>query len=192
MTPTSTAPENREAIMDRMRRGVLVSILALSCSSGGMGGSTTQCEPVPGDAVPFDPEEKGILVGAFRVIEVRTSWPVVSVDTVTLTLELATSEQQAEAAEVRIANLAREISHLGHYQWEYGAPLGAEVSGDTIYRGCRSCFDGLTRVSLVEWVSETGLWGRWQDEDGFAAYFDQDGRQLPEPAGHFCAERLGG
>jgi hypothetical protein len=68
------------------------------------------------------------------------------------------------------------------------------TEGSTLVVGCdfRMCFDGSPDYLTVEQVDDRGFSGSWANaQSGNTRAFDKTGRMLPDPAGVFCARRVG-
>ena len=65
------------------------------------------------------------------------------------------------------------------------------VDGHNFYLGCRVCLDASPVRFGIERVAATGFWGHWEDpQTGISRVYDTAGRELPNPAGIYCAVRV--
>lgn len=63
---------------------------------------------------------------------------------------------------------------------------------DMLYLGCRVCLDASPIYFSIEHMAATGFWGHWEDrQTGLYRIYDTAGRPLPNPAGIYCAVRVG-
>lgn len=101
----------------------------------------------------------------------------------------------------RVADRVRGLGHqprrdlrlLGEWRWNSKYPAEkAEWDAGTLYLGCRDCLDASPDYLRIEAVTATGFWGTWiNHQSGIAHVVDDKGKPLPDPAGYFCAARLG-
>ena len=62
---------------------------------------------------------------------------------------------------------------------------------DMLYLGCRMCLDASPTYFSIEHMAATGFWGHWEDrQTGLYRVIDTAGRELPNPAGIYCAVRV--
>ena len=140
---------------------------------------------------PLTSERVESLAGKFRLIQITTSFasdPVVS----ELELVVADSVVRARASERRLGHSPRRDLRLtGTRRWNRGQPVvPAEWDGDTLFLGCRDCLDGSPERLHVRAITPAGLWGSWVDyQTGIGRVLDRNRKELPNPAGYFCAKR---
>jgi hypothetical protein len=67
-----------------------------------------------------------------------------------------------------------------------------EVEGEVLYVGCRMCMDASPNHYQITWVLDSAFGGTWENfQTGIWRVYDSaSGRELPNPAGYFCARRL--
>jgi hypothetical protein len=65
------------------------------------------------------------------------------------------------------------------------------IEGHNLYVGCRVCLDASPLRFGIERIASGGFWGHWEDpQTGLYRMYDTAGRELPKPAGIYCAVRL--
>ena len=179
-----------------MRKIAFVVLLAATaCMSTRFRSATAGCsENPPSDATPLTSEQVSSLAGKFRVTQITTSFasePAVS----ELELLVADSVTRARASERRLGHSPRRDLRLtGTWRWNRDQRAEpAEWDGDTLFLGCRDCLDGSPERLRVRAIAPAQLWGSWVDyQIGIVRVFDRNGKELPNPAGYFCATRISG
>jgi hypothetical protein len=67
---------------------------------------------------------------------------------------------------------------------------GVVVEGEILYR-CYICLDISPVLYRLTWVTDSAFGGTWEDrQTGISRVYDSTGRELPNPAGHYCARRV--
>jgi len=190
-----------------MRTGTLSALLlglAAACAprpapTAGIAAGACRPEP-PAGAGPLTPERAPWLAGRFRLITVTTSQGRAyrhAAET-GLTLRMADSLERAAATARGVGHAPRRaLQFVGRWRWapdsEAQQPDLAEVDAGVLYLGCRDCLDGSPWHLQITAVSPAGFWGTWRDyQTGTVRAVDGRGRELPDPAGFFCAVREAG
>jgi len=64
-------------------------------------------------------------------------------------------------------------------------------STQLIFGFCQTCFDAQWVYYTITEVRPNGFIGHWVDpQTGIGKLVDRKGRELPNPEGYFCAERI--
>lgn len=150
------------------------------------------------EALPLDTLLQ--LAGKYKFVTVATSsgldrTPVVG----DLTLEAADTLQRFY--ERRLSGWVRNGDRplVGELTWHYDdgnvkteSVVVQRSSGDTelITGVCGNCADAMLRYYRITVLRAGGFAGTWHDpQTGIGRVVDRAGRELPDPEGHFCANR---
>jgi hypothetical protein len=67
---------------------------------------------------------------------------------------------------------------------------GVVVKGVVLYRK-DLCLDCSPVLYQLTWMTDSAFGGTWEDrQTGLYRVYDSTGRELPNPAGHYCARRV--
>lgn len=139
------------------------------------------------------------LAGDYELVQVRTQ-PVGGVTT-SGRLHLAPQDSLTRAGSV--GGAVRDL--VGWLDLREGNPAwrsnvasrdpsqgGVVLAGEHLRLGRQGFLDGYTEHLTITAVSPDGFWGWWKGEPGLeVAAEPATGRVLPDPAGYFCAVRIG-
>jgi hypothetical protein len=179
----------------RRRLAVVLSLLWLGLGLTSLRAQELECSRGPPSlSVSYDRAQPERLEGRFRLTLVRVSYEGDGAESLSeLSLRRATPPEREEARREGLGYWPRNVTHVGTWSWsEEYRPFVAEADHAVLYLGCRNCLDGSPRVLRVAAVAEEGFWGLWRDyQTGIGRVFDSAGNRLPDPAGYFCAERVG-
>lgn len=109
-----------------------------------------------------------------------------------LTLAVADSSQRARARERRPGHRPRDFQMVGSRAWpgsDWRQP--AELDSIGLLIGCVECDDASPDYLRIEQVTPNGFRGRWENsQSGIVRAVLANGTLAPDPAGHFCAQRV--
>ncbi|HEX6434717.1 MAG TPA: hypothetical protein VFZ87_10765 [Gemmatimonadales bacterium] len=190
---------------DLARYGVFGRALLLG--AGLIGCHPPQSTAVPercGPAVPATAQHPVVrravsLAGQYDLIQVR-SQPVAGITSVgRLHLEKPDSFARAGAVGGAARDLVGWLDAVeGDTTWRPGAGSrdlsqpGAVLTGDHLRLGQPGGLDAPVEHLTITAVAPTGFWGWWKADPGWEITTDSTTmRVLPDPAGYFCALRVG-
>jgi hypothetical protein len=171
-------------------------LLATGCARNGqVARLVTACAQPTGAALAtITPTDIAQLAGDFRLVQVVTSDSVdgISAFETPLTLAVADSTQRARARERRLGNRPRDFQMVGARRWpSQNMQDPAELDGIYLRLGCVECTDASPDYLRIEHVTPTGFSGRWGNaQTGIGRIVRANGTLAPDPAGHFCAQRV--
>lgn len=181
---------------------LLGSCLAAACHSGQGASSPApkRCPPsVPASAQhPITLRAPG-LAGEYELIQVQTQ-PAAGATTVgRLHLAPLDSAARAHAVGGAVRDLVGWIeTEQGDTTWRPNARSrdparpGAVLAGDHLRLGEWGAMDSHAEHLMITAVGPEGFWGWWRAERGWDVSHDPGtGRVQPDPAGYFCALRVG-
>ena len=180
------------------RVAVATAILVAGCSTPSQPVPTGRCSATPpAGAEAYDSGQALTLIGTYEVVIVGTSVGMNGeADSGQLTLTAADSLHRYNRFILGkpVPGVDRPLA--GSYDvWDHRfRPQPARVANGVLSIGCLSeeCTDADPLKLRIAWVSPNGFWGQWEDlQTGLGRWVDSAGHVLPNPAGHFCALRVG-
>jgi hypothetical protein len=192
--------------MHRLSRlPVALAVLSAACVHGAAPSvAPAECAfSVPADATRFDAESLRALAGDYQLIQVTWQPAPPTVKRGQLHLEVPDSLLREVPCGFR--KVRRDL--IGWYrperetasQWQAiigsrdPARPGAVVRGSALRIGQHCVLDGGGDDFVITAASGHGFWGYWIEDMGIAVLMDTvTHRVLPNSAGFFCAERVGG
>lgn len=183
----------------RLSRG-LGTVLVAACHSGVAAPAPERCGArVPATAQHPLVTPVGELAGEYQLIQVRTQ-PDAGETTVArlhlMPLDLAARIKAVGGAARDLAGWLDPVR--GDTTWRPGAGSrdpdhpGVVLAGNHLRLGQPGAHDSRVEHLTITAVSREGFWGWWKAEPGWGVPVEQQGAgALPDPAGYFCALRVG-
>lgn len=191
--------------MPRWRRAyslpaALSAVLIAACQPGVPTPKPERCGPAVSKTAQHPITARaGALAGDYDLIQVRTQ-PVAGVTTRgRLHLAPLDSMVRAGAAGGAVRDLIGWLDPVeGDTTWHPDAASrnphhpGAVLAGDHLRLGQAGSEDAPVEHLTITAVAPEGFWGWWKAESGWKVALERTNQQvLPDPAGYFCALRVG-
>ena len=193
------------------RHGVALGALALlvvaGCRSARLAGDSTWCpRRAPAGLVAFDAARPELLAGTYRLLLVgdnETSRGYREGGTLTLWVQDPVRRRRgilgplAPGRERVLAAAYERAPRDTSAEWRLLASRDPDRPGGVYQHGQLrlggyDVLDGTGEHLRVLWTSGDGFRGVWASDLGIGMVIDRaSGRQLPNPAGFFCAQRVG-
>lgn len=186
------------------RRGILKLLLTagtfMACQPGASPPAPQRCGPAVPETAQHPVVRRAVLLaGQYELIQVRTQ-PVSGVTSVgRLHLERPDSLARAGSVGGAARDLIGWLEPIqGDTTWRPGAGSrdstrpGAVLAGDHLRLGQPGRPEARLEHLTITAVAPEGFWGWWKADPGFEIRTDSVTRRvLPDPAGYFCALRVG-